>query len=337
MSLARQRWLGEKDILKLAALNKEILKGKRELETLSPSSMRARELQTELFEQAQALDHLKKTIHVNNPLYYQNFLDTNTLTFSDIQKYILKDHQAIVEIFSGDSSIYSLLITSKEIHLSRINKEMYDSLVDNYIGFVSDPQKANHNFNAFVSTSRSLYELIFRNSHLPPGRIIISSDGRYFPFEALITNNSNQFPAYFLNDHAVSYTYSIRYLLNSFAADSEISSPDFMGIAPIHYPAFMGLSTLDASDRSLERLRTYFPKAENLIETDASKKNFLQQFYKYKIIQLYTHASDTSSQAEPVIYFSDSSLYLSDLISDFVPAASLIVLSACETGKGKII
>ncbi len=168
------------------------------------------------------------------------------------------------------------------------------------------------------------------------GRIIISSDGRYFPFEALITNNSNQFPAYFLNDHAVSYTYSIRYLLNSFATDSEISSRDFMGIAPIHYPAAMGLSTLDASDRSLERLRTYFPKADNLIESNASKKNFLQQFYKYKIIQLYTHASDTSSQAEPVIYFSDSSLYLSDLISDYMPAASLIVLSACETGKGKL-
>ena len=34
-----------------------------------------------------------------------------------------------MEIFSGDSSIYSLLITFKEIHLFRINKLMYDSLV----------------------------------------------------------------------------------------------------------------------------------------------------------------------------------------------------------------
>ena len=334
--LSEQRWLGEKDILRLAILNKKILQGQRELETLSPSSIRARKLQTELFEQAQNLDRLKKTIHVNNPLYYQNFLDTNALTLSDIQKYILKDHQAIVEIFSGDSSIYSLIITVKEIHLSRINKVEYDSLVDNYIGFISDPGKANRNFNGFINTSRSLYELIFKNNSLPPGRIIISSDGRYFPFEALITNNSSQFPAFFLNDHAVSYTYSIRYLLNSFATDSEISVRDFMGIAPIHYPAAMSLSTLDASDRSLERLRTYFPKADNFIESNASKKNFLQQFYKYKIIQLYTHASDTSSRAEPVIYFSDSSLYLSDLISDYIPAASLIVLSACETGKGKL-
>ena len=58
--LSEQRWLGEKDILRFAALNKKILQDKRELETTSPSSMRARELQTNLLESRQDMDRLKK-------------------------------------------------------------------------------------------------------------------------------------------------------------------------------------------------------------------------------------------------------------------------------------
>jgi CHAT domain-containing protein len=51
---------------------------------------------------------------------------------------------------------------------------------------------------------------------------------------------------------------------------------------------------------------------------------------------LYTHSSDSSGRGEPVIYFADSALYLSDLISEYKPLARLIVLSACETGAGKV-
>lgn len=62
----------------------------------------------------------------------------------------------------------------------------------------------------------------------------------------------------------------------------------------------------------------------------------MQQFYSYKIIQLYTHASDSSNGGEPVIYFADSVLSLSELIPENKTAAQLIVLSACETGNGKL-
>jgi CHAT domain-containing protein len=67
----------------------------------------------------------------------------------------------------------------------------------------------------------------------------------------------------------------------------------------------------------------------------ASKHNFLEQFSKYSVIQLYTHASDSSDRKEPIIYFSDSGLYLSELIQENKPATQLIVISACNTGNGK--
>ncbi len=62
----------------------------------------------------------------------------------------------------------------------------------------------------------------------------------------------------------------------------------------------------------------------------------MKLFDGYRIIQLYTHAADSSSSGEPVIYFCDSALYLSELIPEKKPATRLIVLSACETGNGKL-
>jgi CHAT domain-containing protein len=96
------------------------------------------------------------------------------------------------------------------------------------------------------------------------------------------------------------------------------------------------LAALPGSDISVERIGRYFTHPQTLVVAQATKNNFMEQFQGCKIIQLYTHASDSSSRGEPVIYFSDSALYLSELIPENKPATRLIVLSACETGNGKL-
>jgi len=110
---------------------------------------------------------------------------------------------------------------------------------------------------------------------------------------------------------------------------------NFLGMAPVHYST-NSLGALLGSDLSLNEVGSYFTRNLNLIASDASKNNFEKQFSKYQIIQLYTHASDNSNNGEPVIYFADSALYLSDLIPENKPKTRLIVLSACETGNGKL-
>jgi CHAT domain-containing protein len=137
-----------------------------------------------------------------------------------------------------------------------------------------------------------------------------------------------------VENYAVSYTYSARYLLNNFATNSEVDSRSFIGIAPVRYSN--GLAALPGSDESLQRMEKYFRRATTFIRDKATKNNFLREYYKYKIIQLYTHATDSGSAGEPMIYFSDSSLALSDLFYENKPTTSLIVLSACETAGGKL-
>ncbi len=327
--------LSNDDILQQAQVKRKIAQLENELNTANLSSRRNIEIQNELGLNSQILDRLEKLIKRRNPLYYQSFMDTSMITLIDVKKEILKDNQSLLELFEGDSAVYSILITSSQTYFNKINKTDFDSTTKIYISYITNQSLINSRFSDYTKTANHLYRLIFRENILPAARLIISPNGYYFPFEALVTNVSNPAsPVYFLNDHPVSYTYSARYLLNNFVSNLSSGSLNFMGVAPEQYPAAMNLSALPGSSQSLAHLQAYFIKSDNYIAGKASKGNFMEQFYKYKIIQLYTHAADSSSNKEPVIYFSDSSLYLSELILGKKPFTQLIVLSACETGNG---
>src|SRR5207249_3459253 len=103
---------------------------------------------------------------------------------------ILKDHQAIVEIFSGDSAVYALLIMPGKIFLNRIDKDSYETTVNNYIKLLTNSSLLNKDFDGYKTIASQLYQLIFQQAPIPNGRIIISPDGRNFPFESLIVKNS---------------------------------------------------------------------------------------------------------------------------------------------------
>jgi CHAT domain-containing protein len=304
----------------------------RELNNSSETSLRNSAWESELLSSKQEFERLRDLIKVNTPLYYQNFVEKKFIAIKDVKDKILNDHQALVELFAGDTAIYVLVITSRRSYLKKIDKGSFDPLSNTYRSFISNPDLLNRSFDKFKNLSNQLYRLIFKEIDLPTGRIIFSSDGKYFPFEALVTNT--QPLTYFLEDHAVSYTYSARYLLNNFAVKPTLNSYIFMGFAPVQYAS--GLPELSGSDQSLQRMRNYFSKTTNFIRKDASKNNFLNEYYKYRIIQLYTHATDSGYTGEPMIYFSDSVLSLSDLFYEGKPSTSLVVLSACETAKGKL-
>lgn len=331
--LSQQRWMGETDIMKQTQLKKQILRLEKEWNSADTAGQKI--VTTEIFSKKQELDFLEQQIKTTNPLYYQSFLDTGFITVKEVQQTLLKKHHALLEIFSGDSVVYALLVTANNSYLTKINKQDYENTTLKFIAYLSDAGLMNRRFNDFTLTAADLYQLIFRNLPVPGNRIIISPDGQYFPFEALVTNHTGQPPAWFLNTHAVSYTYSARFLMNDFSSPPTTTGKNFMGIAPVSYPAAFSLATLPGSDRSLHTISAYFDDAVTYTATDASRSNFTEQFSKYRVIQLYTHAADSSENKEPVIYFADSALYLSDLVNVHKPFTRLIVLSACQTANGK--
>ena len=332
--LNQQKMMAENEILDLAQLSKKITRLETSLNQPGIATEQYTALQNELVTGKQEQDRLLNTIKARNPLYYQGRLDTSFINLNTVKTQVLQTHQALIEVFSADSAVYLLVITPKDQRLTRLNKILYDSLAGRFMKFLRDPDFMNSHYDDFIAVSKNLCHLLFQDNPVPAGRIIISPDGWYFPFEALITGNNSRNPLYFVNDHAVSYTYSARYLLNHFEEGKIKGTRSFLGVAPVQYPG-RRMASLYGSDQSLKQSGSYFGGAQNLIAGDASKKNFLNRYAGYQVIQLFTHASDSSSYGEPVIYFSDSALYLSELIGENKTATRLIVLSACETAIGK--
>jgi CHAT domain-containing protein len=310
--LKEQRWLGDSDIMKQTQLSKKIAQLEKEPGSIDKSSKKYSDLQSELLNVRQEFEKLRELIRTNSPLYYQNFVSYDSITIGDVKAKILKDHAALVEVFDGDSAVYVLAITKQESYLERINKTAFDNLSTAYVRYLSDRDLLNRKFDSFKDNSHQLYTLIFQDLNLPEGRIIVSPEGHYFPFESLVTNK--QPIAYFLENH--------------------VESGTFFGLAPVQFNN--GFAALSGSDQSLQRMQTFFRNSIKLVGTKATKNNFLKEYYRYKIVQLYTHATDSGSSGNPEIYFADSTLSLSDLFYENKPASSLIVLSACETAGGKL-
>jgi CHAT domain-containing protein len=334
--LIEQRMLQSDDLMQQSLILKNINKLEQDL-SANPQYENVRDsIQRELLENKQALDRNKASIKDKNRFYYQAVLDTNFHTSTEVQNKILQDHNALVEIFAGDSAVYVLTITREKTSLQKVERNRYDNLSTAFTHYVSDDEAINQHYGEFVAAASGLYKLLFGNITIPSGRIIISPDRKYFPFEALVSSISSGEPQYFLYDHAVSYTYSARYLLNSFSNNTAGSPQNFMGIAPVKYAANLQLPALIGSDESVSKVESHFDRSRSWLNSEATKNNFLQNYFGYKIIQLYTHGAESGPTKEPVIYFSDSALLLSDLLYENKPSTNLIVLSACETGTGKL-
>lgn len=329
--LQKQANLDDKALAERAVIQKKILRLEKEIEGMSPGAETYAKLQASFFSAKQELDRYNQAVQKQDPA-------GRTFSFSTLpilRRRLERDRQSFFELYAGDSSVYSLLVNSHNTTLQVISKRRFDSLAPIYTAYISDPERLNRDMPGFVRTAGQLYRLLFPNGSAPPGRVIISPDGTYFPFEALVTNNSVRHPIYFLDSHPICYTYSARYFLDTPLENSMAAGKEFMGMAPIQYASYLHLPDLPGSNGSLDQIGSWFSNPDKFTSSRASKASFLQNFSGYRLIQLYTHAVGNSPGKEPVIYFADSALALSELIPEKKPLTRLIVLSACETANGE--
>lgn len=314
-------------------LRQQLTERQTQLAALKPDTKAYTETRLKLSAEQEQFDGFIKQIEQSNPAYYRYKFDNTTRSLAEVQHWLGERSASLVSYFVGDSALYSLGVTQGRAQLLRQPVARYRQAAGEFRQLLSDPTALNRQYGRYQTLSFDLYQQLLAPLKLPDGRVVVSPDGSFLPFESL--SRSTGLPDLLVNHYAISYAYSARLLLK----DRLTTTPDrdFLGMAPVQFGA--GLSTLPGSDVVLQRIGQQFGSATLLTGAGATRRAFREQAPGCRVIQLFTHADAGSEPTEgtvpePVLYFADSTLRLSEIASGTPFQAELLVLSACKTGAG---
>jgi CHAT domain-containing protein len=279
-----------------------------------------------------------KSLETRSPAYYSYRYNNQVPSLEDIRDRLLKpmgNNAVLITFFAGKSSMYGIGIKNSGTQFLEFDKMQYDSLVRKLSNFLPSKERQNKAFKEYLKTSAALYQLVFEPFKLSENsRIIISINSDFFPFEALNKSENNR--NYLGQEHAISYAYSAGILMkNLMFGHQPDNRKSFLGIAPVEFSGITEQPSLPGSDVVVKTIKSYFPSSEILTHKNATRKAFLRQAPQYHMVQLLTHAIADSTADEPTLYFSDSTLLLSEIGKSGSFNTRLMVLSACQTGIGK--
>jgi CHAT domain-containing protein len=288
----------------------------------------------QLFEAKEKYQKFIKSLEQSNPAYYRLKYDNQYVSLDNWQKYLSKNQQSAIQYFVGDNAVYTLAITPQKTTFKKINLTDYKQLALKYNRLAAQsPPHTKAYFDDLKQTAHQLYQLIFAPFDLPKGRVVVSPDGYFIPFNALVSNpKTNQ---YLLQKYAFSYAYSANILLQNQQSNWSLSH-DLLAIAPVRFQKSLRVPSLVQSDVFASNIENQYFSGKLLTNATATKQNFIDNASKYNLIQLFTHGKADSTEVGSKIYFQDKVLTLKELYGMKDLKADLVVLSACQTNLGKI-
>lgn len=286
-------------------------------------------------EAMEAFEIYTKSLQTNYPAYYQYKYADDVPQLPAFQQYLGKSQQGFVHYFFKDSTykdsacIYILLTTPGSVKMIRQSVKNTWAAPGEFLELCSDPNKANKSFARLAALSNELYGLLFQPLQLPMKHVVICNDTYLLPFEALAADRAGR--NFLIYQYVFSYAYSARSLMKKF--DNPAGDGDCLLVAPTLFSAGLGVSNLDESKKFLEESNAFYRDGRVLMNGQASKKKFLKQFPRHKIVSVYSHA--TAGSREPLLYMQDDSIRLPELQALERPSTQLVILSACQTSVGK--
>ena len=293
------------------------------------------------------LSQLQKNLEQNNR-YFQLKYEEDFHSAVELSKQ-LTGSQALFSFYTTKEALHVFAFTKTSLSYIRI-----DSLANlqqeteewiNGLRIGGDGRK----FKAGTLGQRLYTHLIKPMQSLAPGKNewIIIPDGKLYllPFESLPDGNTGKT---MLETTTISYQFSSRFMMNTSAGNKKDNVPvTVLSFAPFinkgadyHQTGFDFINQLPASAGEIAALTgTAFTGAQ------ATKTMFLRQAGNYPIIHLATHAiADVQNPSASFIAFypekkmpAENCLYLEEIYGLNLDACKLVVISACETGKGELV
>ena len=351
-------WIEKENTLKIEYAN---LLTEKSNEMLPDSILR--EIDSELFRVKKELWNGREKV-LNEFSSIKSQIEFQFPDISEIQKGIQSNKEAIVQYFLGANGLFVWFISSGKVHFMKVeNVENLEQQIDIFRKALYDPNSKNCttlNYSAH-QLYLSLFPFFSKNelSQYEKLTVIPSGSIAVIPFELLLASpdSTDCLEAnYLINNLNIHYRYS---LSGNDTSKKKISSSSFLGFAPTYNSPIAWEDTLTNKNlAALVRSGNYnLPGAIEevkqisslldgsfLIEEFANERNFNEQASQFKILHLAMHSM--INEKEPMLshlLFSpvnpdsseDNRLYAIELYNMQLQA-DLVVLSACNSGFGKI-
>ncbi len=272
-----------------------------------------------------------KKIRSKNQVNSTENIDTKSL-YSKLEK----DKSILVEYFSGFDKMYSFTLFNNQIKMQTYDGSAHSTVkIYQFLLYFSDANAIINDIKGYNEFGKILYDYLKLPKNTPYQNLIIIPDGllNFLPFEALITKESSttNFAKmhYLLNDFRIAYNNSAGFYLNGKTLSTDKKS--VLGIFPVFEKTS---SELTFSKAEMQSIKSNFD-GEFFDNSNATFDNFKRNAANYSVLHLSTHATSGDTETPASIKFYDREILYSELYNLNINP-DLVVLSACETGIGKL-
>jgi CHAT domain-containing protein/tetratricopeptide (TPR) repeat protein len=340
---------------------------------LSNSTNDLTAIREELIAATEEYNALVKTFERDFPLYYAFKYADNTIDIKMVQQKLLGKNELALEYVLGERELFVFVITKAGVQLKSKTlpsgfKATLAELRTNLTDFEAYIRGNNTVFNDFVRLSNLVYNTLLADvlDDKTYDALYVIPDGElsYIPFELLISTTkgkSNDFSslAYLIRRFPISYSMSLSHLYQQEYGRKIKPGKKLAAYAPSY--ELEGIpEDFELDESAVATIRRYglvplpgaLEEAQNIAKlcngtaitgTAATEHRFKENVGQYNIIHLAMHAvlEDRNPMMSKLIFtptpdsLEDQQLTIAELYQ--LPLnAELAVLSACNTGMGKL-
>lgn len=364
VSRARARYLSglpeelveKEDSLKTLYYRDRLLASKWKGDTLFHDSLIR--LEQEISRHEIAIGRLEQEFKEDHPAFLRLARQDSMITLSQLQQNLIPENGTWIEYFWHEDFLAVIKITEDTAQL-RVEKVPlgFDSLFNSYITMLRNPRLSKKELFGFAEKGHRIYSFLIgpELQGLKTGKnqsLCIIPDGKlaFLPFETLLSQAPNnkkksyrELP-YLLKSFEISYNSSASVLKELKNLPQSIENGKVLGFSWSDQSKVSSqlskLSPLPGTFKEVNALKKRI-EGDYLFGSNASESQFKQKVQAFSILHLAIHGK-ADDQSEPALFFrserdslEDGTLYLSELYALRIPAA-LAVLSACESGAGKL-
>ncbi|WP_109302591.1 CHAT domain-containing protein [Aquimarina sp. AU474] len=283
-----------------------------------------------LFEEKSKYSALINEFENQFPRYYNLKHNNNVVSISDFQD-MIEDHTMAISYFYGKEALYILSLSKrgKELTSIPLTKNVNKQILELYSLLTNSSSK----LSKLQATSKLVFDQIIHPVIDNKGYhdLIIIPDGilNYIPFESLYDGEK-----YVIENSTISYNNSATLLAQ--LRHKEINNSEVLVFAPSFSERY---TRLNHSETEAKHISSYF-KGTTYSGNQATLDKFTTKSSNYGILHLATHAiiDDKKPENSHLVFApqsDDELLYINDIYTMDINA-SLVSLSACETGIGNL-